>query len=198
MRFLNRHFFAGVVVGVVLTVGLIVGGFALYVRWIMHGPPQRYAAYLETPTFPRADTLASYGTPDPSFHLTALGGARTTLGEFRGRTVFFNAWATWCLPCVAEMPSIEALSASIDDSSVVFVLASGEDAGRVKKFAEEKGVDLPFYVYEGPLPEPLRPKSIPATYIIDGDGSIVYRHVGAANWNDRGTRAFLARLGSPD
>lgn len=196
MRFLNRHFFAGVATGVVLTVALIVAGFAGYTYWIMHGPPERYARVLTPPFFPRVDSLETYGVADSSFRVTALDGTDATLGELRGRTVFFNVWATWCLPCIAEMPSIEALRASLADTNVVFVLVANQDAGHVKKFAVEKGFDLPFYSCEGDLPEDLRPGIIPTTYIIDPAGRIVYRHAGSADWNDDRTRVFFQDLGS--
>jgi thiol-disulfide isomerase/thioredoxin len=138
------------------------------------------------------------GRPAPAWTLRALDGKLVTLGDFRGRVLFLNIWATWCPPCVAEIPDIQKLHDSLKDEGVAFVLASAEGRERVRTFVERRQWHVPVYTYEDDPPGLLASDSIPATFILNPKGEIVFKHIGGANWDNEDCRRFLRRLRETD
>jgi thiol-disulfide isomerase/thioredoxin len=102
--------------------------------------------------------------------------------SFKGKVVFVNNWATWCPPCVAEMPSIHELKNKLSDADVVFVMVSfDEDTDRAISFMRKKQFDLGVYF---PGKEyPYVTSSIPATFILGRDGNIVWQREGMADYS---------------
>lgn len=121
------------------------------------------------------------------------GGSTTTLSAMEGEVVFLNFWATWCPPCVAEMPSMQKLYDDYGDK-VEFVLITNEKRKVVDAFMEKKGYDLPVYYNRSPVPEELSTGTIPTTYILSKDGKIVLEKVGAAKWNSSKVKNMLDDL----
>jgi thiol-disulfide isomerase/thioredoxin len=134
------------------------------------------------------------GVPDPAWTLRRLDGTAFTLGELRGRPVFVNLWATWCPPCVEELASIDRLAREVGEEAVHFVLASPEDAARVRAFAELNDHDLPLVVEETLAPEAFGELVLPTTVILDSEGRMVLRHRGAAEWDTPEVQALLRTL----
>jgi thiol-disulfide isomerase/thioredoxin len=192
MKFLNRYFFAGVVVGSMLTFAAIVG-FSLLVASSMmkrHGPH----SYLgRAPEFPASGPIVALRKGE-DWSVRGLDGTPMSLREQRGHVVFLNHWATWCGPCVAEMPSIQALYDSLNTEGVVFALVSEEEPAKVRAFVQERSIRVPVYVTETKPPAAYKSVGIPATFILDRDGGIVAEHVGAANWDVERCRRYLRRL----
>lgn len=101
----------------------------------------------------------------------------------KDKLVFLNVWATWCGPCIMEMPGIQALYDRYkSDDRVRFYIVSDEDAETVVPFVNRKGYQLPFYVYQDRYPGVLDGNSIPRTYIIH-NGRVLTQGIGAANWD---------------
>ncbi len=192
MRFLNRYFFLGLGVGVVLTVGAIIGVGAIVMLKYMPSP-EEFGAMLPPPEVPRHEQLPIYGQAEYDWSVRNLDGTQIALSDFKGKVVFLNLWATWCLPCVAEMPSIQSLFSGLKEDDVVFLLITDENAETVEGFLRDRQLDLPFYIYEE-LPDVFRPPGVPTTYVINRDGLIVYRHVGAAKWDGDVFRDFIRSL----
>ena len=112
--------------------------------------------------------------------------------EFKGELVFLNFWATWCAPCVAEMPSIHELYQDYQDKDIKFVLISSEDdIEKIRKFIERKDYDFPVYQLVSGVPNELYSKSIPTTFVIDEEGQILLRNTGMANYNSSRFREFI-------
>jgi thiol-disulfide isomerase/thioredoxin len=121
------------------------------------------------------------------WNLVDLEGRPVSLASFRGKPVFLNIWATWCPPCVAEMPSIEALAGKAQLAGVQFACVSvegTEETERVRKFAAERKMSVPIYVTDAPPPPAFRSEGIPATYILNADGEVVASQIGASKWDD--------------
>ena len=111
----------------------------------------------------------------------------------RDEVVFLNFWATWCPPCVAELPEIQKLYEKYGDK-VVFMLVSNEEPEVVKAFMEKHGYVLPVF-YNGPgMPSTLEHASLPTTFIISRDGKVVTRKKGAAKWNSKATEKIFEEL----
>lgn len=137
-----------------------------------------------------SDTL---GESEYGWKLTALDGRETTLEEHRGKVVFVNVWATWCGPCVNEMPGIQALYDSTRQDGVDFVLVSEEEPSTVRKFVEQEKFSFPVFT-TGQLPDKFETRGIPATFVVNREGSIVHKHQGSADWNTESCRKFLREL----
>ena len=112
----------------------------------------------------------------------------------QGKAVFLNIWATWCPPCVAEMPSIQRLYDTVGgEEGIAFVVIARDSPNAVQQFIAEHGLTMP--VYTTPvIPVELDPPAIPTTYIVAPDGRIVFQHEGAAAWDDPAVADFLRQL----
>lgn len=122
-----------------------------------------------------------------------------TLSDMKGNTVamdssklvFINVWATWCGPCNAEMPSIQALYERYKDHpKMAFYVISDENPATVQNFLAKKDYELPFYLYNGPYPAALDGSAIPRTYMVR-HGQVLAEQVGAMNWNDPQVFEFI-------
>lgn len=124
---------------------------------------------------------------------TEPGATASRLGDFRGQVIFLNFWATWCAPCIAEMPNIQALYEEMGDrEDLVFVMVSvDESSDRARAFLERKGFTFPAWHLRGGRSAELSSGIIPTTYVIGRDGTIVSRSEGMANYNTRRFRDFL-------
>lgn len=134
------------------------------------------------------EILSDYHWP-----MQTIEGKRVNLTSFKGEVVLINVWATWCPPCVAEMPSFQKLFNAYGDGVPMFFVAH-DDREKVARFLSKKGYELPVYYEAGPAPASLQSTSIPVTYVIDKKGSIRVRKVGAADWNSQKMRALLDSL----
>ncbi len=131
---------------------------------------------------------------DKQWQLYSLQGNPVTLNELmNNKPVFINFWATWCPPCVAEMPSISDLYQKYDDK-VSFVIASSEPPSAIFPFAEKHELtDLPYYQYRY-VPAAFQSESIPATFVLSKDGRVVLIKKGAARWNSDSMNEILDQL----
>ena len=129
---------------------------------------------------------------DWKFH--DLDGTAFELGQFKGKVIFINIWATWCMPCVFEMQSIQKLYDAYKTEDIVFLIASNEDKNTVQKFYKENKYTFPVYLIHPQLPYSFQSTGFPSTFIIDRKGNIVLRHLGAADWNDKSCHEFISSL----
>ena len=111
----------------------------------------------------------------------------------RGKVILVNFWATWCPPCVAEMPSMQKLYDDYGDK-VTFMFVTSDDRQKVENFLKRKNLNLPVYYPVSETPETLKSKLLPTTYIINSKGKIVVAKTGAADWNSNKTRALIDDL----
>ena len=128
--------------------------------------------------------------------LITIDGNRTNLREFEGKTIFLNFWATWCPPCIAEMPNIQKLYDDFEDSEdIVFVMLSlDEDQDKARAFLDRKNFTIPVYFLAGRQPGVYNSTVVPTTYVISPEGYIVTEKRGMANYNTTSFREFLLSL----
>lgn len=130
-----------------------------------------------------------------NFALEGIDGRPFLLESYKGKVIFMNFWATWCPPCIAEMPGIDALYKTTASEDIVFLMISlDEDFSKAEKFVEKKGYDFPVYKVRSQIPIPLRSQSIPTTFIIAPDGNIAATHKGMADYNNPKVKDFLQEL----
>lgn len=132
--------------------------------------------------------VSSYNWP-----LQNLEGERLNFSEAEGEVVLVNMWATWCPPCIAEMPSLSKLYQDYG-KKVNFYFISQEEAGKLQNFLEKKNYDLPVFQPLTQPPHSLEFTSLPTTYLISRSGEIVIRKTGAADWNSKSTRELIDDL----
>ena len=131
--------------------------------------------------------------------LLSFEGEPLSLESLRGQTIFVNFWATWCAPCLAEMPFIQNLYEDLKDENIAFVLIStDDDVETAKRFVEAKGYTLPMYRYSGNVPEMYAVRSLPTTYVISPSGQMATVHFGMANYDSKGFRDFLRQTMTVD
>jgi len=118
------------------------------------------------------------------FTLQDLNGVERTLSDYRGKVVFLNFWATWCPPCRTEMPSMQKLHEKLMSDDFV-MLAVGLDKSRrkIRDFIREGKYTFTVLVdSENRVARKYRVTGIPTTYIIDKNGAVVLKEVGARDW----------------
>jgi thiol-disulfide isomerase/thioredoxin len=120
----------------------------------------------------------------PEMALITDDGKTIQLSSLKGKKVFVNLWATWCPPCVAEMPSIQQLYATTGNNGTEFVMISfDKNFETAKKWVKQKGLDLPVYAVNGDLPELFNVEGIPSTFIFDEEGKLIYRITGSEDYS---------------
>lgn len=114
--------------------------------------------------------------------LTSLEGVSINLTQYRGKTIILNIWATWCKPCIEEMPSLVAMQNKIDPSKYILFLASNESIDKIKKFKSKFSYDLAF-IHMDNAPESLGIYSLPTTFIINHKGELMVTETGSKDWD---------------
>jgi len=132
---------------------------------------------------------------DYNWKLEDLSEQPVQFSRFKGKTVFLNIWATWCGPCVGEMPSIARLAENprLKGKNIEFVCVSTDDStATVVRFVRDKNWPMTVLRSES-LPPVFLTEAIPATYIITPGGRIVAAEVGANDWDKAEVVAFLEK-----
>lgn len=113
--------------------------------------------------------------------LSTLEGAPISSDRFDNKILILNLWATWCGPCIQEMPDLEEMQKELSNDFVL-VLASDEESGRIDRFLRNTSHELEFVRISNSL-ESLGVYSLPTTFIIGKDGELLDTLVGARKWN---------------
>ncbi|MEA2691692.1 MAG: hypothetical protein QOJ16_1079 [Acidobacteriota bacterium] len=140
---------------------------------------------------------ASLRPSDLAWKLGQFDGAQSSLRDFAGRVVFLNFWATYCAPCIAELPTIEDLARRMPRDRFAFILVSTEREDTVRRFLARHSYSLPFYFSVERPPAVLLPAVLPTTFVIGPTGSVLLRQDGAARWNDPTFLNYLRSLEVP-
>jgi len=127
------------------------------------------------------------------WQLVGLKGQQVNFKDFKDQVILINYWATWCPPCIAEMPSFQKLYDDYKDK-MVFLFVANDEMNRVEKFIENKKYHIPVYFQISQGPSEMQSNSIPTTYIINKEGEIVVNKTGAADWNSGKVRDMLDAL----
>lgn len=132
---------------------------------------------------------------DAAFNLslTTADGESVRLSDYKGKVLFINIWASWCPPCIAEMPTIEKLHRNVSDNEDIEILmiSLDEDAKNAVRFMERKDYEMPYYFPASRLPSSFQSAYIPSTYVISKDGQIIYKKEGIADYSSRSFRNWL-------
>tara|TARA_R110000822_G_scaffold274174_1_gene396540 strand:- start:272 stop:835 length:564 start_codon:yes stop_codon:yes gene_type:complete len=130
---------------------------------------------------------------DYTWSLSSLGKERVDFSISEGKVVLLNFWATWCPPCIAEMPSLQNLYDEYGER-VDFYLVTSEEPEVVQRFMDKKGYTFPVYIQQTKAPEILFSQTLPTTYLISKEGEIVIKETGAADWDSKKTKEIIDGL----
>jgi thiol-disulfide isomerase/thioredoxin len=132
----------------------------------------------------------------PSLLLKNADGKTINIKDQQGKVLFINFWATWCPPCIAEMPSINEMYARYKDNPKVIILEVDvdNDFSTSTPFMLKNKYQMPVYNTVSELPDGFLSGAIPTTVIIDKTGAVVARHEGAADYADKRFYKYLDGL----
>lgn len=123
-------------------------------------------------------------------------GKIVTLNDLKGKVVFLNFWATWCPPCLAEMPSINKLyEQHKNNKDVIFVMVDADsNLEKSLGYMNARKYSMPVYQMASSVPEQIFAGSLPTTVVFDKQGRVSFKHEGAANYNSKKFVEFMEKL----
>jgi cytochrome c biogenesis protein CcmG, thiol:disulfide interchange protein DsbE len=133
------------------------------------------------------------GNPAPDFSITDSQHT-VALSQFRGKPVLLNFWATWCPPCIEEMPSLVQLQRQMGDKVTILAVSEDADDGAYKQFVHDHGVDLLTIRDTQQKNELYGTFKFPETFVIDRNGNIVRKFIGATDWTSPAIVDYLNKL----
>ena len=187
---LKKSLFAGVLIG-----GLVAGAIWGYFTRVPQGaaaPAESHVA-LPTPKLPTMPLTGDAPLADYAWSIWDLDGREIPFDTFRGKVIFLSFWATWCVPCLAEMPSIERLKEELAGEDVAFALVADQSPRVLKRFAAKHPFDLTFY-RTPTIPSAFKCDGFPTTMVIDPAGRIILRETDGARWDAPEAIAFIKGL----
>lgn len=151
---------------------------------------------LSTDKLKEQDKLSTQAEANYSFSAVDVHGNVLTLDDLKGKVVFINFWATWCPPCIAEMPSIQTLYDKYKGKEdVVFLIVEIESKkDKAVKFMEKKKLDLPVFFPQGAIPSEFFRGSLPTTVMLDKKGNIAHITEGMADYSGQDVVDFIEML----
>jgi cytochrome c biogenesis protein CcmG, thiol:disulfide interchange protein DsbE len=170
-------------------------GLVLAVVLLLSGGLYAATHYLSDELFPV--TVGSAAPPFTAATVDARPRAKS-LADYKGQVVLLNIWATWCLPCRTEMPSIQALHRAFGPRGLKVVAVSIDDPGSeqaIRDFASEYGLTFEIlHDASGEIQRTYQTTGVPETFVIGADGVIRKKVIGAADWDSPANRALFAQL----
>lgn len=179
---------------VVVTV-LVAFGAGTGRRTAAPPPSERAAGSLEEEL--RAAGLHPVSGVAPiDFAVESLDGAIRSLEDYRGRIVFLNFWATWCPPCVEEMPSMQRLADLLQPEGLAMVAVNvQEERAQVERFMAEHGLSFEVLLdRSGEVGRSYAVRGLPTTVILDRSGAVMARKVGFAYWDTEEKITLFRRI----
>jgi thiol-disulfide isomerase/thioredoxin len=162
-------------------------------RRVISTAVNRVAMIVKTPGILPEDEQVILPEEAYQWNLVSDGGERYSLEDLKGEALFVNFWATWCPPCVAELPEIEKAYQKHGDQ-VNFLLVTNQEPEVVSAFLEKRGYDIPVAYQASALPSAFSHRSIPTTYLISRSGKVLARKTGAINWDSRASDRIFREM----
>jgi len=163
---------------------LAIGGFV-----------NRIKAMIIQPSVTSEKDVVQLTEKDYNWEFKDISGNTVNLSDFENKVVFMNFWATWCPPCVGEMPAVQDLYNTYkDDERIQFLMLTDDDPEKIKNFIKKREYTFPVFRYQFRPPNVFQSSVIPTTYIISKKGKIKVKETGASNWNGKTTKELINKL----
>jgi len=124
--------------------------------------------------------------------LKDLNDQSVSLEKYKRKVIFINFWATWCKPCIEEMPTIAAAQDSLQHAEIIFLLASNESTDQIKEFRDNHHYKFNYVRIENI--EELNIEVLPATFIFSKSGDLVFSEMGYRKWNEKDNIDTLLKI----
>lgn len=171
---------------------------AVLVIWVGAGLSQPARAQLEAPELSHSLTRLKDPQPAPDFELMDMDGEAHSLSDYAGKVVLINFWATWCPPCVREMPSMERLYQRLQDEPfVVLAINQFETTDHVFAFMGQLEVFPSFPILfdpESDISQAFGVRGLPTSFLLDRQGRIVFRAIGGREFDHPDIEAQVRSL----
>ena len=138
--------------------------------------------------------LDSEKEADYQFLLEDIEGNQVSFNEFENKVTFINFWATWCPPCIAEMPDIHSLYQKRKDEVAFVMISLDKDRQKARDYIAQKEYDFPVFFLKSSLPSTYNTQAIPTTYVLDKNGKIQVENSGMAKYNTEKFNQMLTSL----
>ncbi|WP_312921674.1 TlpA family protein disulfide reductase [Empedobacter brevis] len=180
---------------------IIVGALALVLLFVPEAKAMMQQGLMKLGLFqPKLEKVESAIQPKSeanyTFEMVYADGRLVNMEDLKGKVVFMNFWATWCPPCIAEMPSIQQLYDKVKDDEEIVILTVEVEGKRdkVAKFMERKKLSLPVVYPNSSIPTEFFNGSLPTTVILDKKGNIAHTTMGMADYSGQDIVNFLNEL----
>ena len=124
--------------------------------------------------------------------LIDLGGKALSLDQYAGKTLFVNFWATWCKPCIHEMPSIQRVMEQLKNENIEFLFASDESVAVLERFSSNN--NYPFQYVRGVNMEELMIQGLPTTFIFNPSGKLIFNEIGSRQWDTKNSIDLIKKI----
>jgi thiol-disulfide isomerase/thioredoxin len=141
-------------------------------------------------------SISSSQTEIDRVKLTSLKGMTIDMKQYKGKAVFINFWATWCKPCIDEMPTIKKAMDLFNEEKIEFLFASDESAEEIQAFETEHRYGFNYTKTDNM--EDLNIIGLPTTFIFDKDGKQVFSEMGYRKWDDKANIDLLLNIVTPE
>jgi thiol-disulfide isomerase/thioredoxin len=190
---MNRTLVIRTILGSLSVLAVLVAGLLVFVKGEPGGAPGDYRQYF---TGELMDFVVPEGGPAPEEVTFVDGNGETlSLADFKGKVILLNLWATWCGPCLNEMPTLDRLKAEMasDDFDVIAVSVDKAGVEKSRVFLERTGAEhLALYVDEAmALNFAWNAYSLPTTILIGRDGAEIGRMVGDKDWDSSEVKRLI-------
>ncbi|TXE21430.1 TlpA family protein disulfide reductase [Psychroflexus gondwanensis] len=130
---------------------------------------------------------------DYEWYMKNADGKTVNFENSEDKIILINYWATWCAPCIAEMPDLQKLYGDYKDK-VDFYFVTSDSQDLVRPFLKKRNLDIPVYYLLSEPPKGLQSQKLPTTFLINPEGEIVIKKTGAANWNSATVRHTIDKI----
>ena len=180
---------------------IIIGALALVLLFVPEAKAMMQQGLMKLGLFePKLEKVKPTTQPKSkvnyTFEMVYADGKAINMEDLKGKVVFMNFWATWCPPCIAEMPSIQKLYDKVKDNNEIVILTVEVEGKRdkVAKFMERKNLSLPVVYPNSSIPTEFFNGSLPTTVILDKKGNIAHTTMGMADYSGQDIVDFLNEL----
>jgi thiol-disulfide isomerase/thioredoxin len=130
---------------------------------------------------------------DYEWYIKNANGKTVNFENSEDKIILLNYWATWCAPCIAEMPDLQILYGDYKDK-MDFYFVTSDSENLVSPFLKKRNLDIPIYYLLSEPPKSLQSQKLPTTFLINREGEIVMKKTGAANWNSASVRNTIDKI----
>lgn len=124
--------------------------------------------------------------------LTDIKGQPISLKQYQGKTIFINFWATWCNPCIKEMPSILEAQNILQKENIIFLLASNESVEKIEEFGNTNKYKFNYVRIENS--EEMNVQALPTTFIFNPEGNLIFSETGSRKWNEKNNIDMILKI----